>query len=70
MMNDRPATTLTLSRPTGEGTAIVNLVILVDASRESSRGFAREAASVSPSPWGEVRGEGSRYNSIQSHGNR
>lgn len=55
--------------PRGEETAMLNSWKFVDASRESSRGFAMEVANVSPSPWGEGRGEGGRRNSMQSHGN-
>jgi hypothetical protein len=56
MMNDRLTLTLTLSRLTGEGTAIVNFVILENKSRESSSTFFRETENDSPSPRG--RGQG------------
>jgi hypothetical protein len=55
--------------PRGEGTPFVNAEKFVSVSRESDREFAVEAASDSPSPWGEGQGEEGRYNSIQSHGN-
>jgi hypothetical protein len=50
--------------PRGEGTVLVNAEKFVSVSRESSREFASETADVSPSPWGEGRGERGCYNSI------
>ncbi len=48
--------------PLGEGTAVGRSFICVSLSSRWPISFSRDAGSVSPSPWGEGRGEGGRIN--------
>jgi len=51
-MNLRTALTLTLSPPTGEGTAIGHAEFLNDATTTTTRWYSKATANDSPSPIG------------------
>ena len=46
----------------GEGTAVGHFNFCENFFNRWPRTLCQEAGSVSPSPWGEGRGEGGRYN--------
>jgi hypothetical protein len=47
--------------PQGEGTAVEHFVLCGNFSSRWQRLIRRITGSVSPSPWGEGRGEGERH---------
>ena len=57
MFNARPHSN---PLPQGEGTAVAHLIFHKSFSSRWQRSVCQIAGSVSPSPWGEGRGEGDR----------